>query len=489
MNSVRGEAISGVRWMSTSTVVVVVAQFVQLALLARFLSPEDFGLVSITAVVVGFAQSFGDMGLSNSIIHRQATTADELSSLYWMSLLAGVAVFGLLWAMTPLVAAFYNEPRLEGLMLWSALIFLIVPVGQQFQILLQKDLRFGRLAGAEVTGAIVGATIAVSSVVLGQGVFSLVWGQLASAVTKAALFARFGSDIWRPGPHFRWSDLRGHLSFGLYQMGERSVNYFSRNMDKLLIGRLLGVEALGFYSVAYQLMIRPMQTLNPIVTRVAFPVFARIQDDDARLDRGYLQVIQAIAFVSMPVYLGMFAVAEPLINLLLGAGWEPVVGLFQILVVLGVFYSLGNPVGSLLLAKGRADIGFWFNVFVLLVSVFAILAGSRWGVYGVAWALVAVCVAVLFPAGSWLRWRLFRMSPTRFVGSFAPFLALSAFMALVVAAAGWMLDGIGPDVARLGALSILGAAIYLSGVWLTKRSFLKEVFYMARGVPLSSGGK
>jgi O-antigen/teichoic acid export membrane protein len=476
------------KWTSVSTIVVVALQFLQLTVLARLLSPGDFGLASIVWVVIGFAQGFSDMGISNSIIYRQGATHEELSSLYWLNLLAGAAVFALVWAATPLVVSFYGEPRLRGLMFWAALIFLVVPVGQQFQILLQKELMFGRLAQIEVLAAIIGAVVATASVLLAQGALSLVWGQLAAAAAKSALFARVGFGTWRPSLHFQRSDLKGHLSFGLYQMGERSLNYLAQNTDKLLIGKLLGTEVLGYYSVASQMMLRPVQMLNPIVTRVAFPVLSRFQTDDARLRLSYLRVIQAVAFIGMPVYLGLFVVADPLMNLLLGAGWDPAVGVFRILVLIGLMYCLGNPLGSLLLAKGRADIGFWTNLCVLPLYVVAILIGSLWGVNGVAWSLVALYWILLFPAEFWIQWHLVRMRPVEYVGSFAPFLAFSVLMAVTVAVIDKLVEP-GSDVVRLSVSGALGVAVYLGSVWVLKKPLFKEIVLMVRGESVVLGGK
>jgi lipopolysaccharide exporter len=490
VTSLKEQAVSGVKWTSMSTVITVSVQFLQLAVLARLLSPEHFGLMGMVLVVIGFAQTFGDMGVSNALIHHQDATRDQLSSLYWLNMLSGIVVFVLVWMATPLVVGFYDEPQLKGMMFWASLIFLITPIGQQFQILLQKELRFNQLAWVEVASVTLGAIVATLSAVSGQGAFSLVWGQLALATTKVALLAKIGLNTWRPSLRFRRDDLKGYISFGLYQMGERSVNYFSWNMDKLLIGKLLGAEALGFYSVAYQLVIRPLFILNPTITQVAFPVLSKVQTDDTRLKRGYLRMIQAVAFVSMPVYLGMFAVAYPLLDILLGSGWGPAVDVFQVLVLLGVFYSLGNPLGSLLLAKGRADVGFWMNLFALPVYAAAIFIGSQWAVYGVAWALVMASAGILFPLEFWIRWRLVRMLPLEFVKSFAPYLAFSVLMAVVVMVVDRLVK-IDYEIVtvQLGVLVAVGVTIYLGSIWLFKRSLLKEILSMVRAKPPVSGEK
>lgn len=477
--SLMRSAIAGIKWTSASTIVVTLVQLAQLAVLARLLQPSDFGLMAMGMVVIGFGQTFADMGVSNAIIHRQDATADQLSSLYWLNLAVGLVLFILVVALAPLVAAFYAEPRLRDLLLASAFMFLIAPIGQQFQALLQKELLFERLAKVEVTVTVFGFLIAILSALAGQGAFALVWCQLAVVTGTTLLLARLGGRVWRPRLHFALADLQGYLGFGLYQMGERSLRHLTVNLDKVLIGRLLGAQALGVYSVAYQLMIRPMQALNPIVTRVAFPIFSRIQTDDTRVRRGYLRMIQIIAFVSMPMYLGLFAVADPVITALLGARWHAAVGVFQILVFLGLGYSLGNPLGSLLLAKGRADLGFWCNVVALVLYGVAVTIGTRWGVEGVAWAILLTAVAILFPLEFALRWYLVRMRPIEFLRSFLPFLALGAFVAGVVMAADRALGFDSPHL-RLAILVPVGIAAYALASVLSCRRFLTGLLEAVR---------
>lgn len=472
-------ASSGVRLNAVTTIVVTALQLGQLVILARLLSPSDFGFMAMTMVVVVFAQTFAAAGLSNAIIYRQDATPAQLSSIYWLGLGVGSLLYAVVLGVAPLVAAFYGEPRIHQLLALMALVFLIVPPGQQFQVLLQKTLRFDRLAATEVAGAVLGTTAAVLAALAGHGVFALVWGQLTTFTTTALLLIALGWSTWRPTLHFDPRDLKGYLAFGLFQMGERSTNYFASNLDKLLIGHLLGGVAVGIYSVAYQLIVRPMQALNPIITRVAFPVFATIQADDPRLRRGYLQVIEMIAFISTPLYLGMFALADPIVATLLGDQWHAAAAVVHILAFLGLLYSLINPIGSLLLAKGRADLGFAFNVLGLALYAVAIVVGSRWGIEGVAWGLLAATVSVLLPLEFLVRWRLVGMRPAEWIKVFAPFLLIAAIMTVAVIGVD-RLASVSNRFLRLGVMVPLGIAVYAGGVLVWRPAFLRNVADLAR---------
>ena len=471
--------VSGVKWTGFSTAVRSGLQILQLAFLCRILTPSDFGLMAMAMVAIGFAQLFADMGISNAIIYRQDATDKELSSLYWLNIFAGAVIFLLVWFLSPSAAAFYKEIRLTNLLRLTGVIFLIVPFGQQFQILLQKELKFNALAGIEIFSSVISTGTAVSTAFAGQGVYSLVWGQLVGTLCRSSILIIVGWKNWRPSLGFSLKDIRKYIEFGLYQMGERGINYFSWNLDKLLIGRLLGAEALGFYSVAYQLMLRPMQILNPVITKVAFPLFSKMQNDDSRLRNGYLQVIEVVALVSMPVYFGMYAVSDSLVPVLLGQRWIEAVAIFNVLVILGMFYSLGNPIGSLLLSKGRADIGFWYNVFAVIITVPAIIIGSGWGAIGVAWALVLITAFIFFPCGFILRWYVVKLRPFEYIRSFFLFVLIACAMAFFLKLAGEYVP-IESQFLRLCILSFLGTVFYMTCLWFFKKRFIYNVISMIR---------
>lgn len=378
--SLKEAAISGVKWTTISSILITVFNFLQLAVLARLLSPADFGLMAMITVVIGFAANYADMGVSSAIIYRQDATKEQLSSLYWLSLLVGASVFLLFLATIPAIVAFYSEPQLAGLIPWLALSFIINPLGTQFRLLMQKNFRFHGLALIEISAALLGLTVAIITALLEQSVFALIWGNLSSDVVKNLLFLNIGLKEWRPKWHFRYIDLKGYLSFGFYQMGERSANYLNTVVDQLIIGSLIGAQALGYYKLAWGLAIQPVLRINPILTRVAFPLFARLQNEPEQLRKGFLLVIRTLSTVNAPLLLGLAAVAPVLIPVVFGEKWIPAVPLVQVLALVTLIRSLINPVGSLLLARGRADLGFKWNCILLITQLPSIyLVGAYFG--------------------------------------------------------------------------------------------------------------
>ena len=475
--TVKHQAVSGVKWTSFSSFITSSLQLIQLAFLGRFIEPSDFGLMAMVMVVIGFAQLFADMGISNAIIHRQNTTHQELSSLYWLNIFSGLIIFFIIWFLSPTISCFYKEIRLINFLRITGLIFLIVPFGQQFQILFQKDLKFAVLAKVEIFSSTINTLITVSFAYAGHGVYSLIIGQIAGTFFRTIYLVSAGWKKWRPSFIYSHKEVKKFMRFGLYQMGERCLRYFTMNVDYLLIGRLLGPESLGLYSVAYQLMMKPIQIFNPVITKVAFPIFAKIQNNDSQLRNGYLQVIEIIALICMPVYFGMHAVSDSLIPLLLGHGWTNAVPIFNILVILGMFYSLGNPIGTLLLAKGRADIGFWFNVFAFILLLPAIITGSKWGTNGVAWSLVIVTGSILFPCGFFLRWFVVKLKPIEYIRSFYSFVFIAFLMAVLVKLFDFYLPIDSPAL-KICILSLSGAVFYFCFVLFFKKKAIINIVHM-----------
>ena len=473
--SLRRATASAVKWKGASAAIGQVLQFIRLIILARLLVPEDFGLMAMVTVVIGVADTFSDGGLNSAIIHRQDVTREQLTSLYWFNLATGIVVCALVWALSPVVVAFYHEPRLADLMFWAALLFLIIPIGQQFRILLQKELRFRRLAQVEVAAAVVGTVVAVWSALAGHGVLSLIWGQLATTLTTSLMFARLEWQTCGPRLHFRLNDLRGFVGFGLYQVGSRTMTKLSANVDYLIIGRFLGAEVLGFYMLAYRLVVMPLLKFNPMLTQVAFPVFSRKQSDHAALRRGYLQMIKMVAFVTFPILVGVGATAPLLVPVVFGAKWLPAVPFIQILVALGILKTLTNPTGSLLLAKGRPDIAFTRSLATLAINVCVFLYVVRYGALAVALAYTAL-TAVYFAAGlKWILHPLIGLRPAEYLAVLRRPTAISVGMGVMVLAAYLALHHLwGSNTALLGMLAVLGIMVYGSLMMKFERQYLVE---------------
>lgn len=477
--SLKQSAISGVKWTTLSTGIVTALQLVQLAVLARLLKPSDFGLMAMATVIIGFAQTYSDMGISAAIVHRQEVNRKHLSSLYWLNVISGIVVFALICVLSPLAVIFFHEPNLYKLLPIASLSFLISSFGVQFNCLLEMEMEFNLLAKQVIIASFAGAVIAISTAFMGFGVWSLVWGQLTNAGVRTMLLIMAGWTKWSPLLHFRREDLKGYLSFGLYQMGERSINYFNSRVDQLLVGNLLGAQELGYYNFAFNLVLQPVSAINPVMTRVAFPVFAKMQNDIGGLRQSYIKMINMLSTVNAPLLFGLAAVAPLLIPLVFGQQWIPAVLLVQILAFYAFLRSTGNPIGSLQLAKGRADLGFRWNLALLFITTPGVYIGAKLGdALGIAITLLllVICYSIA----------IYKFMIRALIGSCAKSYALSILKPAVLAAAMggcvWLMSL--TDIhsfAWLAAEIVVGAAVYLMLLWFHDRNLVLEVKGMMMG--------
>jgi O-antigen/teichoic acid export membrane protein len=437
--------------------------------------------MSMIATVLGFAQVFADVGVSNAIIYRQDASRDQLSSLYWMNFGVSVLLGAVVVVSAPLVAGFFHQPQLIQPLRVASLLFVVIPVGQQFQVLLQRELEFDRLATIEIVAAVAALAVATVAAVAGQGVYSLIWGQLARATVMSIATTMVGWHRWRPHLHLSVSDLRGFVSFGLYQMGERSINYLAANIDYLLIGRYLGPAQLGVYTIAYNLVVVPLSKLNPVLTKVAFPVFARRQDDSAALRRGFGELVELVALVSFPLLVGLGILAPLAVPAIFGASWQPAAVLVQIMVVMGLIKCLSNPLGALLLALGRADVGFWLNVATMTVTVAVLWAVVGRGTQAVAWAHTAIQIPFFFVELGILRY-IIELRPRSYFARLArPTLTTAVMGALVFGMYMLMRSLDVSEGLQIVSLVLAGAAAYAASWQVLAPSYVRGLRRMLSG--------
>ncbi|WP_374090221.1 MOP flippase family protein [Methylomicrobium lacus] len=361
--SLKANAIHGVKWTALSVFISTLAQVLQMTVMAHYLTPSDFGLMAITMIVIGFSQAFMDMGISSAIIHKQEITHIQLSSLYWLNVASGIVLYGVIIVAAPIMAQIYHEPKLIELIILMGFSFVVVAVGNQYRIIYQKDLRFNLIAKIEIISVTTSTALAICLAVMNYGVYALVWGALLNAALSTVILLITGLKKYRPKFIYNHNEISSFYSFGLFQMGEKSINYLSANVDKIFIGHFLGMEALGFYNLAWQLIIFPLSKINPLVNRVAFPIYAKIQDDIFKLGYFYTFSLKSLSLLIIPLSIFLFFYSDQVVYMIYGPNWKTTADIVKILTFVGLLKALSNPAGSIILALGRADVGFWWNLF------------------------------------------------------------------------------------------------------------------------------
>lgn len=478
MHELRPRAIAAVRWTSGATLVQTGLQLLQIAIVARILPPEDFGLMAMVWAILAFAAMLSGLGTANAVLHFREISHEQLSSIYWLNIILGLFVSLTLVAASPAVAAWYGDERLVALVALTGLGFLLASPGQLLRVLAQKDLRFRPLATVEVAAALANFCTTVGLALAGFGVYSLVAGVLVNRALGSALDWTILAEGWRPLARLRLGEIRIFLGIGGYSIAASLTNTLHTQADILLGGRLLSATAIGEFGVVRNLCLQAYSLVNPVVTRVATPVMSIAQSDLVRLRHIYLNVLRMTASINFPLYIALALFAGDIVRILYGERWEASAGLLEILAIWGMLRSVGNPVGSLIQATGRAALAFRWELIMLSSIPVVLWVGLHWGVTGLATAMLAYAAALVVPAWYFLGRPICAVRFGEYAGQLVPPLwtALLAF-SLARGAVG----AIDSTVLRLVLGIVCGSLLYGLLCWRFNRPWLNVIRAMLRG--------
>ncbi len=408
--NLKEQATTGLKWSAVSQGSRQGVQLLTTLVLARLLEPSDFGLLGMAMIVIGFVMLFRDLGTAAAIIQKKTLNEEILSSVFWANVFIGIAITVAIFFSAPWVAAFFKEPRLTPIVQVLSFSFLFACLGILQQSLLEKVLAFPKLARIEIASVLVGSVVGISMALLGYGVYSLVYQNMSTIVLNTLLLWMYGK--WRPRPVFRWRVVKEIGGYSANLTAFSVLNYFARSADYLLVGRFLGAEPLGYYTLAYRLLLYPLQSIAIMIGRVVFPVYSQLQDYEMRFQRAFLKTSSSLALIMFPVMLGILAVARPFVFAAFGEQWRPVITLIIILAPAAMATSVIINVGSIYKAKGRTDWMFRWAVVSSIVRVSAFIIGLRWGVVGVASGYTVAIAILAYPTLA-IPFRLIHLEITR----------------------------------------------------------------------------
>jgi O-antigen/teichoic acid export membrane protein len=466
--------VFGILWTGISRLSTQLFRFVIIVILARLLTPEDFGIVGLAAIFLGFITTINELGLSAAIIQRKEIDEIHLSTTFWASVIMAIILFIIVILASPFVADFFQEDIVQPILIVTSIGLIIGTFTVVHHALLEKSLSFKKIAIAEVCAAVVSGMVSVFFAFSGYGVWSLVFGGLAGSFISVVILWRIVA--WRPELRFSFARFKELFGFGSHVMGSRVLNYIDSNMDYLVVGKLLGTSALGYYSFAYHLMMFPLNRVSTMVTRVTFPAFSTIQDDNETLRKGYLKVVRYISLITFPMLAGMFVVAPEFVVVVYGAKWAPMILPLQILCLAGALKAVGTTVGSVLLSKGRADIQFKWNVFTAIVVPIAVILGANYGIAGVA-AAITVMTVLLFPIIQMITNKLIDLTMFSYFKAIFPAIIGSITLIIFVVAYQRMsltIYGL-PDISMLISSALIGIVVYILLMRIVFNDLLKEL--------------
>ena len=365
-------------------------------ILARLLTPGDYGIIAMVVVVTGFAEIFSNFGLSAATVRKKHISANHFNALFWVNLALGIFFTIIIVLLAGPTAGFYKTPEISAIMKVLAFNFILKGVSVQHRSMLTRHMRYKSLVTIklldEISVIIVGITLAY----FGLNYWALVYIKLAGSLV-AVILIRFMVP-WKPG-FFKWdNDIKRSILFGKDFAIFTTFSYFSGNFDNLLIGKLLGAEALGFYSRAYHLLSLINKNITAPLSTVAMPALSRLQDKPHDYSRYCRKFTHILAFITMPLAIYMLVFAEFIIGIVLGPQWYGAIDLFRIFAVLAFIQSVAEFRNTVMVSLGLGQKLKKWGFLYSFLAVASFTLGLYWGVKGVAISYVTMSYLVFIPS-------------------------------------------------------------------------------------------
>ncbi len=476
--TLRKKAVAAGYWLFGSTFLAQMISWGVTLLLARILTPADYGLLGMAQIMITFMLLFNEVGLGPVIIQKKDLGDRELSSCFWIIMGINLLICLLAWAASPLVSLFFEEPRLTPIIRVLSVNFIIAGLFTVPQNLLVRDLNFKVKGGINLISRLFQGGTGLIFAMNGFGVWSLVFGILGGNLVTLVLVCSAAG--WRPRWFCSYRAVRPMMHYGYKVASAKLLHYLYSNTDYIIGGKILGKTELGYYSMAFQLSSMPLQKIVMQVKQICFPYFARLQEDETLLREQYLKIVKFTALITFPMFTGMALVADDAIHLVLTEKWAPMTFPFKVLCITAALRSIGSLADPLVNAVGRPEIGLKNVALCSVVLPPVFYMGCGFGVDGLAisWLLAYPALFLVMVRRSI---RVIGLS----LGDFLWNLVLPAGAVLAMAgsvlAVKWTLFLECGVLFRLVGLSVIGALVYAGSLRLTAGATLLEIRALLKG--------
>ena len=384
--SIKKKAIRGVAWSAIEKILRQGLMTFFTIIIARLLTPADYGLVAMLSVFLAVAQIFIDSGFVEALIQKQNRSEIDFSTTFWFNIIIAIFIYGILFFSSPLIASFYKEPLLEDLLVWLSLVFVINAFRTVQQAKLNIAMDFRRQAWISIIAIVVSGSIGIWMAYHDFGVWVLVWQQLIQNFLNVVLL--WVSTGWTPLFVFSMSAFKELFNFGSKLLASRTLHVIYSNGTFLLIGKFFSPVITGLYSQSAMMSSFIPQAVNDIVARVAYPIECELQNKDVELQQRFYQMLKMTCFILFPMMVGLAVLAEPVIRLLLTEKWIDLVPLIQILCFAWIWWPASNMSWQLLNVKHRSDYCLKAEIIKKIIAVIILCISLCWGIK-------SVCIGVL----------------------------------------------------------------------------------------------
>ena len=467
--NLKGAAAKGLFWSAMDRFGGQGIQFVFGILITRILLPADYGLVGMILIFWAVGQTLVDSGFGSALIWKKNPTPADYSTVFYFNVSISIILYLIFYLLAPLIAGFYDEPKLIGLIRVLCLNFILLSFGLIQQVVLQKKVDFKLMSFVNVASSLVAGIVALYIALKGFGPWAIVVQILAKSFITSLLLWIFNK--WRPIFVFDWLSLKELFGYGSKLTAAGLIYTIFQYLYFNIIGKLFPVAALGFYTRAMQLQEFPVKTGASIFNRVLFPVFTTIQDDRERLLKAIRKSLKSMVFVMFPVIFGLMAVSDQLIVVLFTERWISASIYFKLLLLTGIFYIFQVINGEVLKTKGKSDLVLKLEIVTKSIWILSIMITYRWGISAIIIGQIITSVVswiiTTFYISALVGYSLWKQLKDMFI-----YFVLSLIMYLIVILIARFINN--PFISLL-ITSFIGSVFYLVAGWLLKLDEIHEI--------------
>ena len=473
-DSLKSKTVKGVVWSSIERFSTQGVQFLIMIIMARLLTPKDYGLIGMLAIFLAVAQSLIDSGFSQALIRKQDRTDVDNSTVFYFNIVVSSALYLILFIAAPFVADFYNQPELTSVMRVVCLGVILNSLAVVQRALLTVRIDFKTQAKASLSAAVISGCIGIVLAYCGFGVWSLVVQQLLNLSVNTLLLWIFSK--WRPIAVFSWKSFHELFAFGSKMLASGLLDTLYRNIYPIVIGKLFSASSLGHYTRAQQFSEFPSSNVTGIIQRVTYPILCGIQDETERLEAVYRKFLKLSAFIIFPLMIGMSAVARPFIDIVLGAQWGFCGQLLQIICFAMMWYPIHAINLNLLQVKGRSDLFLRLEIIKKILGITVLCITAPFG-------LVVMCYGQIFNSivalviNTYYTGKLINVGFIRQMKDLLPTLLLSLTMFGAILLVNGFIE---VNMHRLVIGVLVGIIVYASGSYIFKFKELQTLFSLIR---------
>lgn len=391
-------AASGVKWTTLSSVVSSLVKLTQVAILTRYLTKADFGIIAIAILFISFTRIFLDMGLSTAIMHKQKISKNEYSSLFWLNVFTGIFLTIVLMLSAPLIATYYQEEILIPVIQLLSLNVFFSSIGRQSKTIRHKQMNFKFMSIVDNTAAILALVLVIVLAMNDYGVYALVYSTMFEIIVSNTMYLLHGIYIDKNiSAHFKFAETKSYLKIGVYQLGSAVLDYFAREIDVFLISTAFGKETLGAYSLCKRIVQMLYAVISPVLLKVATPILATLQESKEGMSKAFVQMLNIVSLINFPIFTLVALLSPVILKIVYGDSYVEYSFILSLLAGVYAVTAAAGSVSSVQIALGRTDIGLYWTIYRIISNAVVLYVGSLFSPEIMVILLLASTIVNLWP--------------------------------------------------------------------------------------------